>query len=971
MVSTYLSYNLVVRDMKASMARTANDAMVKRDGEYYKANIGKVRSVDAFLKDHRLYTYAMRAYGLEDMAYAKAFMKKVLESDLGDTNSFANKLTDSRYRDFASAYQFGTGTKMPQTEHQTEELIDLYTDRIEQNDRAVTAETSYYDAMLTRVKSVDEFLANPRLRDYMFKAYDIDGRNYDRALIRGLLVSDPNDSTSFFNTQILPKVVDAKAAIEDVAPILDKIGKRDAYLKNVANLQGTIEDITGMRAEIAGIQGQMGTGLDDGMLQAQINTLQRKIEATFTTFVGDKVGALKGRIAGLEAQKAEPGADVPALQTQIDAIQADVDHWQADYDSRVSIFTKKNEVAALEIQRLEPGADTAAIDQQIAALQAEIGGLEAGLEAVDLPQVAQMRDDQQAAADAIPGLPLPGADTQALSAKLTEQKNRAANYLIAAAGYEKLASAYDFGADGSVPAGGAQTDANRKIATGNYVSKQERLTRAGALLNDQYFRETVNSFTSASQMLEDSRIVSYLKAAFGLSTYGAIVTSTLENALTTPASEADLEDPDNFIRKNYSGRPYYNNLIALSRAFNFNSDGTLPAGKYPVDADKLLSLSNGYFSGYNDVVEAADERAITGLKKALGAFNTTAGKIANVDHLVNNAAVYEFAMKAVGLDVNEVSKRIMKNVLKSDLQDPKSFVYTLKDDRYLQFAKLFNFDKDGKLTWARMAQSEERMKNTAKDYIIQKTRFLSGTEKKTAKAAAEKEAEHYTDKLGKISTRKELLADRRLIDVALVARGIDPKKVTNDYIRKIFESDLGDPKSFANTEKDYRFAEIAASYNFDRKGNVIRTSSEVIQTAGGILETTNLYLRQTIESTQGEENAGVRLALYFERKVADITSAYDILSDNALSEVFRTVFSLPDEVAAMDVDQQAKLVDKYMKLSELKNPDKLAAMLRRFTVMYDLKNNSTGSLAATLLSGAGATITGDTLMAIAQLRGRR
>ena len=46
-------------------------------------------------------------------------------------------------------------------------------------------------------------------------------------------------------------------------------------------------------------------------------------------------------------------------------------------------------------------------------------------------------------------------------------------------------------------------------------------------------------------------------------------------------------------------------------------------------------------------------------------------------------------------------------------------------------------------------------------------------------------------------------------------------------------------------------------------------------------------------------------------------------------------------------------------------------MLRRFTVMYDLKNNSTGSLAATLLSGAGATITGDTLMAIAQLHGRR
>ncbi len=40
----------------------------------------------------------MKAYGLDDMICAKAFfMKKVLESDLTDANSFANKLSDTRY----------------------------------------------------------------------------------------------------------------------------------------------------------------------------------------------------------------------------------------------------------------------------------------------------------------------------------------------------------------------------------------------------------------------------------------------------------------------------------------------------------------------------------------------------------------------------------------------------------------------------------------------------------------------------------------------------------------------------------------------------------------------------------------------------------------------------------------------------------------------------------------------------------
>jgi hypothetical protein len=43
-----------------------------------------VKSVDDLLKNDRLYQYAMKAHGLEDMTYAKAFMKKVLESDLSD-----------------------------------------------------------------------------------------------------------------------------------------------------------------------------------------------------------------------------------------------------------------------------------------------------------------------------------------------------------------------------------------------------------------------------------------------------------------------------------------------------------------------------------------------------------------------------------------------------------------------------------------------------------------------------------------------------------------------------------------------------------------------------------------------------------------------------------------------------------------------------------------------------------------------
>ena len=84
----------------------------------------------------------------------------------------------------------------------------------------------------------------------------------------------------------------------------------------------------------------------------------------------------------------------------------------------------------------------------------------------------------------------------------------------------------------------------------------------------------------------------------------------------------------------------------------------------------------------------------------------------------------------------------------------------------------------------------------------------------------------------------------------------------------------------------------------------------------------------------------MRLALYFQRKAASITSAYDILADKALSEVFRTTYNLPDSVGAMAVDQQVKVVEKFLKLKDLADPVKLGKLLSRFSVMYDMKTNA-------------------------------
>lgn len=101
-----LTYVMLTRDFDKSLASTASDPVVKRESAYFEAHIGKIKSVDDFMKDQRIYAYALKAYGLSDMAYAKGLIRKVLTQGVSDGKSLANTLNDSRYKALASAFDF-------------------------------------------------------------------------------------------------------------------------------------------------------------------------------------------------------------------------------------------------------------------------------------------------------------------------------------------------------------------------------------------------------------------------------------------------------------------------------------------------------------------------------------------------------------------------------------------------------------------------------------------------------------------------------------------------------------------------------------------------------------------------------------------------------------------------------------------------------------------------------------------------
>jgi len=101
MIGTYASYRNVINTMEKTTAAVMKQPMVKRETDYYLANITSAQSVDDFLSNNRLYNYAVKAWGLEEMGFAKGMIRKVLTDP-----DFANGLIDKRYREFAKAFDF-------------------------------------------------------------------------------------------------------------------------------------------------------------------------------------------------------------------------------------------------------------------------------------------------------------------------------------------------------------------------------------------------------------------------------------------------------------------------------------------------------------------------------------------------------------------------------------------------------------------------------------------------------------------------------------------------------------------------------------------------------------------------------------------------------------------------------------------------------------------------------------------------
>lgn len=234
--------------------------------------------------------------------------------------------------------------------------------------------------------------------------------------------------------------------------------------------------------------------------------------------------------------------------------------------------------------------------------------------------------------------------------------------------------------------------------------------------------------------------------------------------------------------------------------------------------------------------------------------------------------------------------------------------------------------------------------------------------RKAADRSVALESDYYRRTIGSIKSIDDFVGNTRLFKYAMKAFGLEEMDHAKGFIRKILEGGVADEKSLANRLADDRFVRLATTFDFAANGEATTDAADATE---GVVDR---YVRQSLEVDAGEDNEGVRLALYFQREAPKVTSAYGLLADPALWEVVKTVYGFPAEMGGADIDKQKSAVDKRLDVADLKDPEKLARMIQRFTASWDATQATSDPVLDLFTGGSGGSVSLDLVMTLHNLR---
>jgi hypothetical protein len=229
-------------------------------------------------------------------------------------------------------------------------------------------------------------------------------------------------------------------------------------------------------------------------------------------------------------------------------------------------------------------------------------------------------------------------------------------------------------------------------------------------------------------------------------------------------------------------------------------------------------------------------------------------------------------------------------------------------------------------------------------------------------AQVKRDVEFFRENIESITSAENLVSDRRLLNVALTAFGLESDIDNRFFIQKMLEEGTLADDSLANRFTDERYAELSAAFGFG-PGEVPGRLRE-----GFADEIIQMFEAASFEAAVGAQDDTLRIALFAERKLNEVLSSstsvdsawFAIMAQPPMRALFETALNLPSQFSQIDIDQQLEVFKErasrtfgsedpavFLEDSELDNL--IVTYMARSQLQNSTLNQSRFSIALTLL----------------------
>ncbi|HAU29095.1 MAG TPA: hypothetical protein DCW68_03180 [Rhodospirillaceae bacterium] len=168
--SALLWYNILQKTGEKQQADFEKTPAVSRALDAFEDRIDSIDNVDDLLADRQVREVILSAYQLEENIDAIGLIKKLLTEDPTDKKSVAYRLTDTRYRKFATAMQgLADGEDPLSSETLQAELLEAYkTNEFEKSQEDVNPairQAMYFKRLIGSATSLSQVMSDATLKE--------------------------------------------------------------------------------------------------------------------------------------------------------------------------------------------------------------------------------------------------------------------------------------------------------------------------------------------------------------------------------------------------------------------------------------------------------------------------------------------------------------------------------------------------------------------------------------------------------------------------------------------------------------------------------------------------------------------------------------------------------------------------------------------------------------------------------------